>query len=180
MPVTLALFLIWSYTMEASELIEELNAATGLNLTLDEDNSTSFEYLEKQVFIRFLPDSGVFLTYIELNTLEDYTLPNSLIELLDANFMLSDTNGGALSYKKDTRKVALNFLLPYIHEDAESFLNRVNQILSVADDWSKRIDKLNQEGAEKLRNYMESYQKYGEDITNENNQVKTANNFLSV
>ncbi len=166
--------------MEASELMGELNAATGLNLTLDEDNSASFEYLDKQVFIRFIPDSGVFLTYIELNTLEDYTLPDALTELLDANFMMSDTSGGSLSYKKDTRKVALNFLLPYVHDDAEAFLNRLNQMLRVADDWSKRIDKLNQDGAEKLKSYMESFQKYGRDTTDDASQMNSSNNILPV
>ncbi len=168
--------------MQASELIEELNAATGLNLCLDEDNATSFAYLDRQVLIRFLPESGVFLTYIELNKLEDYTLPGALAELLDANFMLSDTSGGALSYKKDTHTVALNFLLPYLHDDAEVFLRRVNQMLNTADLWSKRIEEINHKAALQLKNYMQSFQEHGsyDAPAEDGSQVKGLDHFLSV
>ena len=119
--------------------LQRLNEITGLNLTLDAENCTQFNYLGRPVLLRFVPEFGVCIVHAQLDALLESTLPNALSDLLEANFMLSNTCGGALSWSQQTHMVALNFFLPLADTDADGFINRLNRMLAVTDEWTKNI-----------------------------------------
>ena len=134
-----------SLQISPEEYIDSLNEIIGQNLTLDENDSTQFEYSGRLVLLRFVKQDGVCIIHIHLTRLEQAALPNILGDLLEANFMFSNTQGGSLSWSQETHMVALNFLLPLADTDQVGFLNRLNNMLAVADAWVERIKKINKE-----------------------------------
>lgn len=128
--------------------VQHLNEITGLNLTLDAEQTTQFEYLGRQVLLRFVPEFSVCVVHAQLDTLAEPVLPQTLGDLLEANFMLSNTCGGALSWSQETRMVALNFFLSLGDTDSKGFVIRLNRILAVTDEWTQRIRDKNDQAVE--------------------------------
>lgn len=134
-----------SLQIKPEEYINSLNEVIGQNLTLDEYSATQFEYMERLVLLRFDEADGVCIIHIHLTRLEEAALPNILGDLLEANFMFSNTQGGSLSWSRETRMAAINFLLPLTDTDQMVFLNRLNNMLAVSDAWVKQIEKINKD-----------------------------------
>lgn len=139
---------------DAKKCVERLNEVTGLNLALDTNGAAVFSYQGQQVLLRFLPEEGVYLVHVQLATLEGAALPNALIDLLEANFLLSDTNGGAFSYSRETNMVAMNYMLPLNDTDAEGFINRLNRVLACADKWREKIIEMNKQSIDKESKHL--------------------------
>lgn len=137
-----------SLQISPAEYIDSLNEIIGQNLTLDEDDATQFEYMDRLVLLRFIAEDGVCIIHIQLTRLEEATLPNILSDLLEANFMFSNSQGGSLSWSRDTRLAAINFMLPLTDIDQSGFLNRLNNMLAVADAWVERIHSINKDAIE--------------------------------
>ena len=130
--------------MQIDELIAQINAVSGLALSPDSDSAAAFIYRGRNVLIRFVEDQGVCLVFIEIGRLEPAALPGALTDLLEANHLLSDTQGGALSYQRQSGTVALNFLLPCEGPGAgDALVSRLNRALSASDEWSERIEEIN-------------------------------------
>ena len=125
------------------DYIDSLNKIIGQNLTLDEDGTTQFEYSHRLVLLRFVKEDGVCIVHVHLTRLEQAALPNILGDLLEANFMFSNTQGGSLSWSQETHMAAINFLLPLTDIDQGGFLNRLNNMLAVSDAWVEHIQKIN-------------------------------------
>ena len=132
-----------STLFDIDRCIAHLNEVTGLCLALDADHAVSFDYLNRSVLLRFLPDDQVCIAHIQLAELADAALPDALALLLEDNFMLSNTGGGALSWSRETRMVALNFFLPLAGADGNLFIDRLNNILAASDEWVARIHEIN-------------------------------------
>lgn len=136
--------------------VQHLNEVTGLHLSLDADHATQFDYLGRPVLLRFLSEFDVCVVHAQLDALSESALPAALGDLLEANFMLSNTHGGALSWSQETRMVALNFFLPLAGEDSQAFINRLNRILSVTDQWTQRIRQMNGQATESAAKHLAS------------------------
>ena len=128
--------------------VQRINEITGLELTLDDGHATQFDYLGRPVLLRFLPEFSVCVVHAQLEALEEAALPAALADLLEANFMLSSTCGGALSWSQETRMVAMEFFLPLADTDADGFTNRLNRVLAVTDEWAQRIRDTNAQAVE--------------------------------
>ncbi|MBQ7618447.1 MAG: type III secretion system chaperone [Desulfovibrio sp.] len=128
---------------KVEDCIKHLNEVTGLNLTLDARQTTQFSYQGRTVLLRFVPELAVLVVHAPLESLEEAAIPGALSDLLEANFMLSSTGGGALSWSQETRLVALNFFLPLDDADSFGFINRLNRLLALTDEWTNRLRELN-------------------------------------
>lgn len=132
----------------AKKCIERLNELTGLGLALDANEAAVFSYQGQQVLLRFLSEEHVCLVHVQLAVLEEAALPDALYDLLEANFLLSDTKGGALSFSRETHMAALNFLLPLNDTNAEDFIHRLNRVLACAEEWREKIVEKNSQAIE--------------------------------
>ncbi len=132
-----------SALFDIDRCIAHLNEVTGLCLALDADHAVSFDYRNRSVLLRFLPDDQVCIAHIQLAELENAALPEAPARLLEDNFMLSNTGGGALSWSQETHMVALNFFLPMADADGGLFISRLNNMLAASDEWVERIHEIN-------------------------------------
>ena len=132
--------------MKREEVIEKINEVTGLQLSLSKNGSVNFIYNERNVLMHFDAELGTCIIYVELTTLSPGAVSIVLPRLLEANFLFSQTNGGALSYLSATNMVSMNFMVPF-SEDSNSadFISTLNLALSTADEWTKKINVMNRE-----------------------------------
>ena len=77
-----------------------------------------------------------------------------MIDLLEANYLLSDTSGGAFSYSRETHMVAMNYMLPLIDKNVEGFINSLNSILTCADNWQAKIAEMNKQSIDKASTHL--------------------------
>ena len=153
----------------AEQCVQRLNEITGLDLALDADGAAVFTYQGGQVLLRFNPEAGVCLAHVQLTALEGAALPAALSELLEANFLLSDTQGGALSWSRETRMAAMNFLLPMGDTDAEGFIHRLNRALAAADEWREKIREMNTSAVERASGHLAAL-RAGTAVTDDDNE----------
>jgi hypothetical protein len=142
-----------------AELIQHLNEVTGLGLALDENNAAAFQYEGRNVLLQFQPELSVCLIHAEVGTLENAALPGAVNELLEANHLLSDTQGGALSWSRQTNVVSMNFLASTA--TAEAFVNQLNRALSAADVWTERIIQINSEAQARMAEHLKRLREQG-------------------
>lgn len=145
--------------MKSKEIIDKINDITGLELNLSNDGSANFVYDERNVLLHFEEELGICIIYVELTTLSPAAVSGVIPRLLEANFLFSQTNGGALSFQKDTRMVSLNFMVPCSEQtDSDSFIDLLNRSLATADEWTQKVKGMNDE--------IMSYLKNGQNQTN--------------
>ena len=139
--------------MKSEEIINKINEITGLDLDVKEGCSANFIYEERNVLLHFEEELGICIIYVELTTLSPAAVSAVVPYLLEANFLFSNTNGGAFSYHKDTRMVSLNFMSPCSEQnDAEEFIDNLNRHLSVADEWTKKVNNMNDDALQYSKN----------------------------
>ncbi len=132
--------------MKREEVIRKINEVTGLGLELSEKGSVNFIYNERNVLMHFDAELGTCIIYVELTTLSPGAVSIVLPRLLEANFLFSQTNGGALSYLSATNMVSMNFMFPFSEAtDSADFISTLNLALSVADEWTKKVNTMNDE-----------------------------------
>ncbi|MBE6422489.1 type III secretion system chaperone [Succinivibrio dextrinosolvens] len=149
--------------MKSKEIIDKINELTGLELNLSNDGSANFVYDERNVLLHFEEELGICIIYVELTTLSPAAVSAVIPRLLEANFLFLQTNGGALSFQKDTRMVSLNFMVPCSEQtDSDGFIDILNRDLSTADEWTQKVKSMNDE--------IMSYRKKG---TNQTNGIST-------
>ncbi|MCR5083883.1 MAG: type III secretion system chaperone [Succinivibrionaceae bacterium] len=142
--------------MDARQLVDSLNEFAGLDLELNDDLATVFDYQGRPVLLRFLPDVGQCLLCAELAMVEGAALPGALSTLLEANHLLSDTHGGSISWTPDDQVASINFLLPVGDStDAPALAALLNRALSTADEWTQRILDMNSRAQEEIRKRMD-------------------------
>ena len=130
--------------MKSEEIINKINEITGLVLALKEGCSANFIYEERNALLHFEEELGLCIIYVEQTTLSPAAVSAVVPYLLEANFLFSNTNGGAFSYHKDTRMVSLNFMYPCSEQtDTDGFIDSLNRSLSVADEWPQKVNTMN-------------------------------------
>ena len=152
----------------AEQCVQRLNEVTGLDLALDDDGAAVFTYQERQVLLRFPAEEGVCLAHVQLTALEKAALPDALSDLLEANFLFSDTQGGALSWSRETRMAAMNFLLPLGDTDVEGFIHRLNRALAAADEWREKISEMNTSAVDRAAGHLAAL-RAGTAVTDDDN-----------
>ena len=148
--------------MQIQELVTQINAIAGLALSPDSDNAVAFTYRDRNVLLRFEEDLGVCLIFTEIARLEPAALPDALTDLLEANHLLSETQGGALSFSRQSSMVSINFLVPCEGPNAaEDFVSRLNRALTVSDEWTARIEQINASALERMESAIRDLQEHG-------------------
>ena len=148
--------------MQTDEFVAQINALAGLALSADSDGAVAFIYRDRNVLLRFVEEQDACLVFTEIGRLEPAALPGALVDLLEANHLLSDTQGGALSFQRQTGMAALNFLLPCSGPNAaEDFINRLNRALSASDEWTARIEAINARAIETVESAIRNLQENG-------------------
>jgi len=122
--------------------VQRINEITGLELTLDAEHAAQFDYLGRPVLLRFLEELSACVVHVQLEALEEPALPAALADLLEANFMFSDTSGGSLSWSQETRMVAMNFLLPLADTDAPRVTDRSGVLSAQEEEALEEISRI--------------------------------------
>jgi hypothetical protein len=148
--------------MQTDEFIAQINEITGLALAPDSDSAVAFTYQNRNVLLRFVEEQGVCLVFTEIGRLEPAALPGALVDLMEANHLLSDTQGGALSFQRQSGMVSLNFLMPCEGPNAaDAFVSRLNRALTVSDEWAQRIREINAKAIESVESTIRDLQEHG-------------------
>ena len=140
--------------MQAQELVTRIEELTGIELQAEKDGAVMFVYQNRNVLLRFEPNSGVCLICVDLARLEAAAMPDAFSELLEANYLLSDSRGGALSYQSQSGMVTINFLVPSEGDDVEAFVNRLNRALSASDEWAAKVEEINRKAVKRLEDHL--------------------------
>ena len=106
--------------MNATPYIEALGKETGMDITLSASGAAALSLGGRNLLIQW-------------------------IEATHSNFLLADTQGGALSYNDATGMVGLNFPIPAYGLDTGDFLKTVNNIVLFSETWKARLDAMNKE-----------------------------------
>ena len=131
--------------MNATPYIEALSKETGIDIALSASGSATLSLEGRNLLIQWIEATHSFVVYIEIGTLGGWRNGEICRLLLASNFLLADTQGGALSYNDATGMIGLNFPIPIYGLDTGDFLNAVNNIVLFSEVWKARLDAMNKE-----------------------------------
>lgn len=136
--------------MDAGALARAVGERVGLELGAGGRHTVGFSYQGRPVRLRFVPARGLCLVTVELCLVEMAALPEALPLMLESNYLLSGTQGGALCYSRSSRVASMSFALGADDADPDAFLGRLDQALCAADGWARRLLDLNTQAQRRL------------------------------
>ena len=95
--------------MNATPYIEALGKETGMDITLSASGAAALSLGGRNLLIQWIEATHSFIVYVEVGALGGWRNGEICRLLLASNFLLADTQGGALSYNDATGMVGLNF-----------------------------------------------------------------------
>ena len=101
--------------MNATPYIEALGKETGMDITLSASGAAALSLGGRNLLIQWIEATHSFIVYVEVGALGGWRNGEICRLLLASNFLLADTQGGALSYNDATGMVGLNFPIPARH-----------------------------------------------------------------
>ena len=128
--------------MNATPYIEALGKETGMDITLSISGAAALSIEGRNLLIQWIEATHSFIVYVEVGALGGWRNGEICRLLLASNFLLADTQGGALSYNDATGMVGLNFPIPAYGLDTGDFLKTVNNIVLFSE---TRLDAMNKE-----------------------------------
>ena len=128
--------------------LEALNRETGLDIQLSASGGAHMMLDGKGMLLQWLEEQGMFIVYMELGTLSGWRDEEVLRQLLSANFLFLQTEGGALSYNPAANMVGMNYAIPVYGLTAEDFVRRLDAVILLAEQWEERLRLM---GAEQER-----------------------------
>ena len=131
--------------MNATPYIEALGKETGVDITLSASGAAALSLGGRNLLIQWIEATHSFIVYVEVGALGGWRNGEICRLLLASNFLLVDTQGGALSYNDATGMVGLNFPIPTYGLDTGDFLKTVNNIVLFSETWKARLDAMNKE-----------------------------------
>ena len=131
--------------MNATPYIEALGKETGMDITLSASGAAALSLGGRNLLIQWIEATHSFIVYVEVGALGGWRNGEICRLLLASNFLLADTQGGALSYNDATGMVGLNFPIPTYGLDTGDFLKTVNNIVLFSETWKARLDAMNKE-----------------------------------
>ena len=117
--------------MNATPYIEALGKETGMDITLSASGAAALSLGGRNLLIQWIEATHSFIVYVEVGALGGWRNGEICRLLLASNFLLADTQGGALSYNDATGMVGLNF--------------PINNIVLFSETWKARLDAMNKE-----------------------------------
>ena len=108
--------------MNATPYIEALGKETGMDITLSASGAAALSLGGRNLLIQWIEATHSFIVYVEVGALGGWRNGEICRLLLASNFLLADTQGGALSYNDATGMVGLNFPIPAYGLDTGDFL----------------------------------------------------------
>ena len=140
--------------MNATLYIEALSKETGMDITLSASGAAALSLGGRNLLIQWIEATHSFIVYVEVGALGGWRNGEICRLLLASNFLLADTQGGALSYNDATGMVGLNFPIPAYGLDTGDFLKTVNNIVLFSETWKARLDAMNKEQEGKPRSRL--------------------------
>ena len=134
--------------MSATPYIEALSKETGMDITLSASGAATLSLGGRNLLIQWIEATNSFIVYVEVGALGGWRNGEICRLLLASNFLLADTQGGALSYNDATGMVGLNFPIPAYGLDTGDFLKAVNNVILFSETWKTRLDAMNKEQEE--------------------------------
>ena len=134
--------------MSATPYIEALSKETGMDITLSASGAATLSLGGRNLLIQWIEATNSFIVYVEVGALGGWRNGEICRLLLASNFLLADTQGGALSYNDATGMVGLNFPIPVYGLDTGDFLKAVNNVILFSETWKTRLDAMNKEQEE--------------------------------
>ena len=134
--------------MSATPYIEALSKETGMDITLSASGAATLSLGGRNLLIQWIEATNSFIVYVEVGALGGWRNGEICRLLLASNFLLADTQGGALSYNDATGMVGLNFPIPIYGLDTGDFLKAVNNVILFSETWKTRLDAMNKEQEE--------------------------------
>ena len=125
--------------------IEALNRETGLDIQLSASGGAQLMLEDRGVLLQWLEEQQMFIIYMELGPLSGWRDEEVLKQLLSANFLFLQTEGGSLSYNPSANMVGMNYAIPVYGLSAEEFVRRLDAIVLLA---GQLMEKLRLMGAE--------------------------------
>ena len=134
--------------MSATPYIEALSKETGMDITLSASGAATLLLEGRNLLNQWIEATNSFIVYVEVGALGGWRNGEICRLLLASNFLLADTQGGALSYNDATGMVGLNFPIPVYGLDTGDFLKAVNNVILFSETWKTRLDAMNKEQEE--------------------------------
>lgn len=125
--------------------LEILSRELGTELRVSTGGAVSFEQDGRMILLQWKEAENSFVVYAELGYLSGVNDEAVCRGLLSANFLLLESGGGTLSYDSINNKVGFNYPLPVYGLSAEDFLQKLNAVLVMAEQWKSNFEKMKKE-----------------------------------
>lgn len=127
---------------KATPYMEILNRETGLDAALSASGAAAFQLEGRGLLLQWQEVGQAFVVYVEIGPLAGWRDGEVCRQLLAANFLLVQTEGGALSYNEAANMVGLNYLIPVYGLAPEEFVGKLNAVINLADQWKNTLAEL--------------------------------------
>lgn len=128
--------------------IDILAKELGMELTVSSTGAVTLVQEGRIVLLQWNAAENSFVVYVELGHLAGFNDSAVCRQLLSANFLLMESGGGALSYDSVNNMVGFNYALPVYGLSPEEFLQKMNAILLLAEEWKDTFSKMKAEQEE--------------------------------
>lgn len=130
--------------MEMQSYIDALSTVLGQEVQKNEHGLHAFILDNVPVMLHFRPADSTCLLHMEIGYPTGFG--NSIMSrLLSANFLLAETHGAAISLDERTGLAFLEYVFSVATLDGPGFVAQVEGFVALADIWTKRLQKWNQE-----------------------------------
>lgn len=126
----------------ATPYMEILNRETGLDAALSATGAAAFQLEGRGLLLQWQEATQAFVVYVEIGSLAGWRDGEVCRQLLAANFLLVQTEGGALSYNEAANRVGLNYLIPVYGLTPGAFMEKLNAVINLADQWKNTLAEL--------------------------------------
>ena len=122
--------------------IEALNKRTGLDIRLSSSGAARLDLEGRGILLQWLESLHQFTLYAEIGPMYGWRDGEVAKQLLAANFLFMQTQGGALSYDPFANMVGLNYAVPVYGLSPEEFVERVDAVVTLAEQWRERLRRM--------------------------------------
>lgn len=130
--------------METKAFVDALSQALGQEMEDDGNGAFALTLDGVHMLLLFRESDHSFLAHMDIGY--PTGLGNAIhARLLGANFLLSETEGAAISLDEQTGMACLEAIIPVTGLDGQQFVNRVEAFVHQADIWTRRLHQWNQE-----------------------------------
>lgn len=125
--------------MHAKPYIEALAKELNVAIELSESGAAFLSWDGMSLLLQWVASESCFLIYAELGRPVGWRDGELFRQLLSANFLLAQTEGGSLSWHAGTNVIGINFPLPVYGLDGAQFIHKFNTLLLTASRWKGEL-----------------------------------------